>query len=168
MKKITIVFLYVIALTFTVLSCSKDDDNTEKTPANYYSLGDTKITNISYAAYSNNSSSGYILILAQNVPTGDVYNYDHLYLEIPVEQLDGQKIDLSKTYSYGWFPYGRIRLGDLFYEWKDNNGYKLTGTDNWMKITKSEDNNFTIEVNLTVDGKLVKAYYKGKFQKIDR
>ena len=165
-KIIKMAMLVAIATTLAAgtVSCSKKDKNQNP---NYYSYGDKKFTEIAWAGYYKDTD-GYELVLSLTVPA-NVANVNAelnmLEVEIPNE-LMGQKIDLTVAHSgYGWFPYGLLKYEGEQYEWLDNNGIDLSGTNNWMKVTKNAGNNFTIEINLTsLGGKPLKCYYKGNFR----
>jgi hypothetical protein len=172
-KLITLALMCAFALGAATLgSCSKDD----KDPI--FQWGGTKVTGIAYAAYQDPeyySQGGYTFALYQRMPGGEADLWDEpgsLMVQIPTE-LMGERINLvDGEYDFGWVPYGQIDLGGNYAEWWINNSGEpsdaLSGTGNWLKVTQNSDNNFTIEIHATVDGKLLKCYYKGTFTLDDR
>ena len=157
--------LLIAALVGTLLAgCSKDN-----APENYYSWGDTKFTNIAYAGYYlRNVNEGYTFALCPQVPAECPWDgTEQLIVQIPIE-LMGEKIDLvDGEYNFNWYPYGEISLGGTYCWWADKNAQDLSGTGNWMKATKKAEGNFTVEINATVGGKLLKCYYNGVFVEND-
>jgi hypothetical protein len=157
MKKLLFI---AVMLGIVLTGCKKKDDN-------YFSWGAVKITNIAYAGF-HKSTSGYALGLVQNTPTevGPWDSPNRLILQIPNELMD-EKIDLdSAEYKLKWYPYGEIEIGGEFNWWRDknqDNSDNKSGTGNWMKVTKNAENKFTIEVSVTVGGKMLKCHYKGTF-----
>ncbi|MFD1631024.1 hypothetical protein [Pseudopedobacter beijingensis] len=172
-KKLLLLLVTLCTLGFSVTSCKKDDKTEEQVEGkveNHITWGDKTIKNMAYTVYSQ-QSNGYSFELSLNTPKDNIWNEsEYLYLDVPKE-LMGEKIDLNSDYSFNWTPYGEFKMDDKDYWWENkewggnDSNSDFSGTDSWMKVTKEGEDNFTIEVNATIDGKLLKVYCKGKFVK---
>lgn len=165
--------LTAILLTIvTAVSCSSDDDKTTTGMQNAYEYDGAK-TDIAWAGYYEELQDGYVFSVAPTTPTGNLYNQRNYFsVELPKEQLN-KKADLSQSLDgASWYFFGAIAVnGNHFYfddltndpESEDD----VTGTDNWVKVTKNSSgaNNFTLEFEMTINGKRLKGGYSGNFTK---
>lgn len=165
MKKL--LYLFICTLTFGITACSddnNDENNGTPTQPNYYSFEDKKITNIVYASYKN-EAVGFSFFLSSKNPTADPWDSpEALIVQVPIE-LFNTKIDLINETSLNWEAFGQVNINNDKYYWQSG-GWNLTRDDSWMKVTKNSEDNFTIEIDVEVKGKTVKAYYKGNFTNI--
>ena len=171
MKKF--IYAFLILATFGISSCSKDDNNETPKPTNYYNFGDEKIE-IKWAGYSKNDQGDYQFAIAPKVPNNAIYLYeddDYFVMDLPQEKL-GQLNNLSDNLDGdSWGFYSILVHKGNYYEIKDqqseNDGDAVTGTNNWFKVVKeSGDHTYTLEFEMTVDGKPFKGKYTGPFTKI--
>jgi hypothetical protein len=164
-KKVLFAAAVVIMAAMMSVSCSKKDKN-----PNYYSY-DGKKFGIKWAGYYYQSGDkGYCFGISSTVPTGRLFNELNFFeVDYPESKL-GTKCDLSQDNisTNGWRLYGFLRCdGSILYYFDDagtTDLHDLSGTNNWVKVTKNSVNNFTLEFSMTINGKLLKGYYKGNFQ----
>jgi len=163
----TLLYFFICTLTFAITACSddnNDENNSIPTQPNYYSFEDKKTTNIIYASYEN-EDSGFNFFLSPENPTAHPWDSSEvLIVQVPIE-LFNKKIDLINETSLNWEAFGQININNEKYHWQSG-GWNLTRDDSWMKVTKNGEDNFTIEIDVEVRGKTVKAYYKGNFKNI--
>ena len=149
-----------LAVTTMFSGCNKDTTNPEKT--NYFTY-DGKTFEIKMAIY-HEEDDFYAFVISS---TESISKAPNICLEIP-KSLMGQKLDLTQSYpipTNGHFLCGYFFYNEEYFPFAHNNS-GLTGTDNWVKITKnSGSSNFTLEFNMTIDGKLLSGKYIGRIEK---
>lgn len=174
MKKKIAIFAFLTLGLFT--SCSKDDDssNTNTVLTNAYTYGDTK-HDIKWAGYYYEEGRGYVFAVAPKIPSNinNLYDEtDYFAIDLPLEKLNlknnlSDNLDGSNWYFYASF----MNNGDYYSindQQSDNDNDEVTGTNNWVKVTKNTgDNNFTIEFEMTINGKLLKGTCTANFTKVE-
>jgi hypothetical protein len=167
MKMKKFIYAFLILATLGISSCSKDDNN-DSGITNSYSY-DGNVTNITYAAkLYDETEDVYVFIFS--VSETEVYdNQKFLMLMYDAAKLgvrcnlneSGTKDGLpsgiySKGASYLYFAASSAIVGD-----RDDN--ITTATNNWVQVTKNStsSNNFTIEFEITLDGKPFKGSFQG-------
>ena len=163
-------FFIIAAIACAMLAgCSKDNDN-----KNAYTY-DGKTFKIAWAGYYYNENEGevpgnggYCFGISSTIPAGPLYSEDNFFEVDYPEPLLGQKANLSTSYENWWSLYGYLKnIGYSYYfEEGDDGSNDLSGTDNWVKVTKnSGEGNFTLEFGMTINGKRLTGSYTGKFKK---
>lgn len=158
-----VLLIAVIGTTFS--SCKKDDKAPETVlPQNELTFAGEKIEIKEVEFYYNKDSKKYTFFIGKKNPTNAVY----LTLS---EDYINKKIALSNTLDES----GPEQIINLYlgastnYRFSNKSALrtnKLSGTDNWFKITTNSTNKdeFTIEFGITFeDGKRLVGHYSGKF-----
>ena len=142
--------------------CKKDNED-----KNAYTY-DGKLFKIAWAGYHYNDDDGYCFGISHTIPAGQLSGEDNFFeVDYPEAKL-GVKCDLSKNCSDTWALYGYLRNIGYFYYFQDNDvNSDLSGTDNWVKVTKKSTDNFTLEFAMTINGKRLTGNYTGKFKKYE-
>lgn len=157
----------ISVLIISILSgCSKDKNN-KKSSYTY----DGKINEIAWAGYYyDEEDEGYIFGITPKSLSGKLGNEtDFFVVHYPSAKL-GVKCDLANNNnSEEWSFYVALKSNNVFYYGFNNDSEYISGTDNWVKITKNTgaEDNFTIEFAITIDGKRLAGSYTGKFQKYE-
>ena len=154
------VFFYIIA-AILITGCKKDKPYT-------YSYDGLHFEVVWAGYYYDDILNGYCFGISPVIPTGSLF-YEAFFFEVDYpESLLGQKLDLSVAYNdsdwelYGYFQNGGKRY---YFEEGDDGTGDLSGSNNWVMVTKNSSDNFTLEFSMTIGGKLLEGKYSGKFQK---
>ena len=129
---------------------------------------DDEVFEIAWAGYYHDVGSGYCFGISPTVPAGQLFGGTNFFeVDFPEDRL-GEKLDLSQDCDGAiWSFYGYFNLdGTQYYFAGYNTG--LSGSDNWMTVTKEEGTgNFTLEFAMTIGGKRLEGNYTGAFIKKD-
>jgi len=160
MKKILII---TAIIGLALASCSKDKEQTIKNA--YVYDGTTYV--ISGAFFQENLPHWLNLIItpSNRASLQEVFDdkSDNFYISISAELL-GTKIDLNVD-NGGPSPVNGIFFrNEVLYRFEEKNKYgNLSGSDNWVKVTKNSAGNFTLEFGMTLEGKRLEGNYTGNF-----
>jgi len=154
--------LAIVMLAAATISCSKDKEKT-----NSYTY-DGEQLDIVWAGYYYDGVGGYCFGVSPTVPAGSLCDELEFFEVDWPESLLGQKADLSVFYNDDhWSLYGYLKYEGALYHFRENEGnlHDLSGSNNWVKVTKNSTDNFTLEFNMTIGGKKLNGHYSGTFQK---
>jgi len=131
---------------------------------------DGKMFNAVWAGYFHNEASkGYCFGISPVVLVGGNLCDEPNFFEVdyPEDRL-GEKLDMSQDCNgMNWAFFGFFYLNGTEYLF-GNYSYGVSGTDNWVKVTKNSGaDNFTLEFAMTIGGKRLEGNYTGIFQKYD-
>ena len=150
---------------FSITACDNGSTDSGAVPSNYYSYDDTITTDFVWAGFYFEDGYGYQLAISPTVPANTTAIRNELNIlevEIPLE-LMGQWINpLGYNNIYVWWPCGFLKVEGTQHAWYPDSA-SLSGSSNMIRVTKNSANNFTIELNMTLDGKLFQCYYTGYF-----
>ena len=159
-------FFIIAAIVGSMLAgCSKDDAK----PKNAY-IYKGKTTTVVWAGYYHENNKFYGIGIAPKAPTGDICDEDNLFCVAYPEAKLGFKCDLSQINTIGMSPYsfwGGFKNNETFYWFNDVYKEDFAGTNSWVKLSKnttSGEHNFTLEFEITFEGKRLTGNYTGNFQ----
>ena len=122
--------------------------------------------------FYNYVTNGYCFGISPTVSVGRLFNESNFFeVDYPASKL-GTKCNLNDdnigyTASHEWVLYGHFQYNNYIYYFDDGRTsapFDLSGSDNWVKVTKNSGKNFTLEFSITISGKLLKGYHKENFQ----
>ena len=151
-----------------ITSCSKDDDNNNSSSTNSYTYNG-EISEIKFAGIVDHTVGYEITLSPTVVPDCFDYNSDFFHLILPIEKL-GLKCNLNEdnrggTVLFEGFFFNNNTQYSFISTNETDRGDDITGTNNWVKVTKnSGTNNFTVAFEMTIGGKLLKGSYTGVFK----
>jgi len=157
--------LAIVTLVAATISCSKSNNQA----ANNYYTYDGQRFDIVWAGYhySNEGTpdAGYEFGISATALVDKMYDEPNCFEFTCPESVLGLKLDLNVEHLGVWIG-GYFRYYGAEYQYSDDN-QGISGSDNWVKVTKNSENNFTFEFSMTINGKLLEGKYSGKFQKVD-
>lgn len=171
MKKLN--YLIIVALTFALTSCSKDDDNSDKATIENQIKYDGKTIDLGVAIIEDYG----VLESSESELDKDYYNYDFVISGTAEEQeymfyAELLSPSVNNTFKPGTFVYDGLETEsapDFFYTVAflkvDNTEINVVGGDILVSGTGT---NFTISGTLTLENdKTLKISYSGSFEILD-
>lgn len=126
MKKLSIVFLAVLALSFVLTSCSKDKDNDNK-QCTAKTAQETATVNVNVTYFASKTGEGNVTSLTYQGPTGAVtVNDPKLPYQVTVTIPAGKAIGISVT---GVMTNGKIEVSHAVRDAADNDLIHQTGSE---------------------------------------
>ncbi|MCL2097643.1 MAG: hypothetical protein FWH23_02640 [Bacteroidales bacterium] len=157
MKKILLIAAIVGA---ALAGCSKDNGGEEPQVTNSYTY-DGQVFEVKWArgVYVTNGdgSQSVVIGLCPVVPAGSsIWDEPDLLVIGVWDDLLGQKASFNQSYDKNYALSGDLAIGGTYYGFGDESypsNANLSGSDNWVQLTKQSDGTFTLEFSVVLYGK---------------
>ena len=145
-----------VVFAFVLTGCEPNDPSTFT--VNHYTY-DGQVVEVKWARcyHQTGAYEDYIIGLCPVVPAGSYLGDEPDLVEIGVwVDLLGQKASFNQSYDRIYALYGSLVIDGTYYGFGDKSypsNANLSGSGNWVEITKQSDGTFTLEFSVVLYGK---------------